>query len=239
MFDFQTPTTVYDAITPPQALFHVFLFAMDSNMLNACMVICPSMHNTARQVRRGMAEGHDSACHTASCSSASPLKPVPFCFLPARISMIRILSRTHGSAVLWHPGRLGRPASRTYVLLPPRQPTTTTSPSLAHLYPPLPSAHRSIAHRSSRGSNRRQHYITCAAVNPSGMDTSLDTEASGTIATSPPQAVVIAIDGPAASGKGTLAKALALACGLAHLDTGLMYRAVGVKVGLFEREGGW
>lgn len=38
--------------------------------------------------------------------------------------------------------------------------------------------------------------------------------------------VVIAIDGPAASGKGTLAKRLAAHYGYAHLDTGLLYRAV-------------
>ncbi len=38
---------------------------------------------------------------------------------------------------------------------------------------------------------------------------------------------IIAIDGPAAAGKGTLARRLAAALGLAHLDTGLLYRAVG------------
>lgn len=38
--------------------------------------------------------------------------------------------------------------------------------------------------------------------------------------------LVIAIDGPAASGKGTLAKRLAHHYGLPHLDTGLLYRAV-------------
>lgn len=37
----------------------------------------------------------------------------------------------------------------------------------------------------------------------------------------------IAIDGPAASGKGTIARALAAHYGFAHLDTGLLYRAVG------------
>ena len=42
---------------------------------------------------------------------------------------------------------------------------------------------------------------------------------------------VIAIDGPAAAGKGTLARRLAAALGLAHLDTGLLYRAVG-RLGL-------
>jgi cytidylate kinase len=41
---------------------------------------------------------------------------------------------------------------------------------------------------------------------------------------------VIAIDGPAASGKGTLAKRLAAHFGFAHLDTGAIYRAVGLKV---------
>lgn len=38
--------------------------------------------------------------------------------------------------------------------------------------------------------------------------------------------MIIAIDGPAASGKGTLAKQLAAHYGLRHLDTGLIYRAV-------------
>ncbi|AGT08387.1 (d)CMP kinase [Paracoccus aminophilus] len=41
----------------------------------------------------------------------------------------------------------------------------------------------------------------------------------------------IAIDGPAASGKGTIARALARQFGFAHLDTGLLYRAVGVQGG--------
>lgn len=40
----------------------------------------------------------------------------------------------------------------------------------------------------------------------------------------------IAIDGPAAAGKGTLAKAVAAHFGFEHLDTGLLYRAVGAKV---------
>ncbi|MGU3361894.1 (d)CMP kinase [Methylobacterium sp. M6A4_1b] len=42
--------------------------------------------------------------------------------------------------------------------------------------------------------------------------------------------MVIAIDGPAASGKGTLAKRLATHYGLPHLDTGLLYRAVALTV---------
>lgn len=41
---------------------------------------------------------------------------------------------------------------------------------------------------------------------------------------------VIAVDGPAASGKGTVARALAGQYGLPHLDTGLLYRAVGIGV---------
>lgn len=41
---------------------------------------------------------------------------------------------------------------------------------------------------------------------------------------------VIAVDGPAAAGKGTLAKRIASALGLPHLDTGLLYRAVGRRV---------
>ncbi len=37
----------------------------------------------------------------------------------------------------------------------------------------------------------------------------------------------VAIDGPAAAGKGTISKAVAARFGFAHLDTGLLYRAVG------------
>lgn len=40
----------------------------------------------------------------------------------------------------------------------------------------------------------------------------------------------VAIDGPAASGKGTISRAVADHFGFAHLDTGLLYRAVGHKV---------
>lgn len=44
------------------------------------------------------------------------------------------------------------------------------------------------------------------------------------------QSLIIAVDGPAASGKGTIAARLAAAYGLPHLDTGLLYRAVGLGV---------
>ncbi|MEM9320317.1 MAG: (d)CMP kinase [Pseudomonadota bacterium] len=40
----------------------------------------------------------------------------------------------------------------------------------------------------------------------------------------------VAIDGPAASGKGTISRALAQKFGFAHLDTGLLYRAVGRRM---------
>ena len=40
----------------------------------------------------------------------------------------------------------------------------------------------------------------------------------------------VAIDGPAAAGKGTISRAVAAHFGFAHLDTGLLYRAVGAKV---------
>ena len=46
--------------------------------------------------------------------------------------------------------------------------------------------------------------------------------------------MIIAVDGPAASGKGTLAAGLAAHFGLPHLDTGLLYRAVGKAVSGFE-----
>ena len=42
--------------------------------------------------------------------------------------------------------------------------------------------------------------------------------------------MIVAIDGPAAAGKGTLARAIAERLGFAMLDTGLIYRAVGMKV---------
>jgi cytidylate kinase len=42
--------------------------------------------------------------------------------------------------------------------------------------------------------------------------------------------LIIAVDGPAASGKGTIARALARHYHLAHLDTGLLYRAVALTV---------
>lgn len=44
------------------------------------------------------------------------------------------------------------------------------------------------------------------------------------------QPIVIAIDGPAASGKGTLAKRLATLYGFAHLDTGMLYRGIAAAV---------
>ncbi len=47
--------------------------------------------------------------------------------------------------------------------------------------------------------------------------------------------IIIAIDGPAAAGKGTLARRLAEHFDLAYLDTGLLYRAVGMNV---VRQGG-
>ncbi|MBI2262629.1 MAG: (d)CMP kinase [Caulobacterales bacterium] len=47
--------------------------------------------------------------------------------------------------------------------------------------------------------------------------------------------LIIAVDGPAASGKGTIAARLAATWGLPHLDTGLLYRAVGL--GLLDRGG--
>lgn len=45
------------------------------------------------------------------------------------------------------------------------------------------------------------------------------------------QQFTIAIDGPAAAGKGTISRAVAQHLGAAYLDTGLLYRAVGVKGG--------
>ena len=46
--------------------------------------------------------------------------------------------------------------------------------------------------------------------------------------------MIVAIDGPAAAGKGTLAKRLAERYGLPYLDTGLLYRLVGRTMALRE-----
>lgn len=46
----------------------------------------------------------------------------------------------------------------------------------------------------------------------------------------PADAIVIAVDGPAASGKGTIARALAAHFGLPHMDTGALYRAVALNL---------
>lgn len=53
------------------------------------------------------------------------------------------------------------------------------------------------------------------------------TPSTGPIASTP---IVIAVDGPAASGKGTIARALAAHFGLAHMDTGMLYRAVALSM---------
>lgn len=53
-----------------------------------------------------------------------------------------------------------------------------------------------------------------------------------------PTDIVIAVDGPAASGKGTIAKALARHYGLPHMDTGLLYRAVALSLWRFGGDAG-
>jgi CMP/dCMP kinase len=47
---------------------------------------------------------------------------------------------------------------------------------------------------------------------------------------SPANPIVIAVDGPAASGKGTIARALAKHYDLPHMDTGMLYRAVALTM---------
>ncbi len=44
------------------------------------------------------------------------------------------------------------------------------------------------------------------------------------------EAFTVAIDGPAAAGKGTIARAVAAELGFPHLDSGLLYRAVGARL---------
>ena len=51
--------------------------------------------------------------------------------------------------------------------------------------------------------------------------------------------MIIAVDGPSAAGKGTLARALAGRLGFAHLDSGLIYRAVAAKVEVAEADPGF
>jgi cytidylate kinase len=48
--------------------------------------------------------------------------------------------------------------------------------------------------------------------------------------TAEPRPLLIAVDGPAASGKGTIAKALARHFGLPHMDTGMLYRGVALSL---------
>ena len=61
-------------------------------------------------------------------------------------------------------------------------------------------------------------------------------QSAGPVSDDPPpasavrRAIVIAVDGPAASGKGTIARALASHFGLPHMDTGLLYRAVALNL---------
>jgi cytidylate kinase len=54
--------------------------------------------------------------------------------------------------------------------------------------------------------------------------------AKDSASTAAKKGLVIAVDGPAASGKGTIARALASHFDLPHMDTGLLYRAVALKL---------
>lgn len=55
---------------------------------------------------------------------------------------------------------------------------------------------------------------------------------------SQPTNLVIAVDGPAASGKGTVSKALAKHYGLPHMDTGMLYRSVALSLWRFGGDAG-
>ncbi len=63
-------------------------------------------------------------------------------------------------------------------------------------------------------------------------------EALHTRISSPGRRLVIAVDGPAASGKGTLARRLADHFGMSYLDTGSLYRAVGMRVVYADKDPG-
>lgn len=56
---------------------------------------------------------------------------------------------------------------------------------------------------------------------------------AATLMAQPVSAIVVAVDGPAASGKGTIARAIAAHYGLPHMDTGLLYRAVALTLTRF------
>ena len=56
------------------------------------------------------------------------------------------------------------------------------------------------------------------------------TQHTSSPATSSGTPTIIAVDGPSASGKGTIARKIAARLGYAYLDTGLLYRAVGLSV---------
>ena len=58
----------------------------------------------------------------------------------------------------------------------------------------------------------------------------VDMVSDGGTKRAPGEAVIIAVDGPAASGKGTIARALAERFGLPHMDTGLLYRAAALNL---------
>ncbi len=71
---------------------------------------------------------------------------------------------------------------------------------------------------------------TTEGTSPQGQQAALHLTSERGPAPAAPRPPVIAIDGPAAAGKGTLARRLAEVLGLPYLDTGLLYRAVGRRV---------
>jgi CMP/dCMP kinase len=86
--------------------------------------------------------------------------------------------------------------------------------------------------RNGRGDRCRRFSF---AVHRLLFGVAVDYAAAMTVVHAPPalpRPLVIAVDGPAASGKGTIARALAQRFGLPHLDTGKLYRATGLAVRL-------
>lgn len=89
-------------------------------------------------------------------------------------------------------------------------------------------AHDDVRRKALKPCNCR--YIQLNTGWPPRYSAGADCSSGPALMTSVYSANVIAIDGPAAAGKGTLARRLAAELGFAYLDTGLLYRAAGARL---------